>query len=111
MAACKEWPKTELPADYFEPFRLETPTVLVSGATDPVSRPNWGEEVKSYMPNAIRIIVPGGAHTPENECTRSIRHELFRTGTTKGLDVDCIAKVQGVPFKLPARSAAKHSTP
>ena len=111
MAACKEWPKTELPADYFEPFRLETPIVLVSGATDPVSRPNWGEEVKSFMPNAIRIVVPGGAHTPENECTRSIRHELFRTGTTKGLDVDCIAKVQPAPFKLPARSAAKQSTP
>jgi hypothetical protein len=90
---------------------LETPTVLVSGATDPVSRPNWGEEVKSYMPNAIRVIVPGAAHTPENECTRSVRHELFRTGKTTGLDVGCIGNVQPVPFKLPARSAAKHSTP
>ena len=106
MAACKEWPKTELPADYFEPFRLETPAVLVSGATEPASRPDWGEEVKSYMPNAVQLIVRGGAHTPENECTRSIRHELFRTGTTKGLDVGCIGKVQPVPFKLP-RTAGK----
>ena len=111
MAACKEWPKTDLPADSFEPFRLETPAVLVLGATDPASRPNWGEEVKSYMPDAIRAIVPGGAHTPENECTRSIRHELFRTGTTKGLDVGCIGKVQPVPFKLPPRSGAENSTP
>jgi pimeloyl-ACP methyl ester carboxylesterase len=107
MAACKEWPKTKLPADYFKPFQLETPAVLVSGATDPASRPDWGEEVKSYMPDAIQLIVPGGAHTPENECTRSIRHELFRTGTTKGLDVGCVAKVQPLPFKLPARSASR----
>jgi Predicted hydrolases or acyltransferases (alpha/beta hydrolase superfamily) len=105
MAACKNWPETELPNDYFEPFRLETPAVLVSGATDSASPPKWGEVVKSYMPNAIHVVVPGGAHTPENECTRSIRHELFRTGTTQGLDTGCIAKVQPLPFKLPTNAS------
>jgi len=85
--------------------------VLVSGGTDPVSFPNWDEEVKSFMPNAIRVVVPGGAHTPENECTRSIRHALFRTGTTNGLDIGCIAKVQPMPFKVPSKSAAENSTP
>ena len=103
MAACKEWPKTDLPADYFEPFNLETPAVLVSGATDSASPPKWGEVAKAYMPNAIHVVVPGDAHTPENECTRSIRHELFRTGTTHGLDTSCMTKVQRAPFKLPAR--------
>ena len=103
MAACKHWSKTDLPADYFEPVSLETPAVLVSGATDSVSPPKWGEVVKSYMPNAIHVVVPGDAHTPENECTRSIRQELFRTGTTHGLDTSCITKMQGAPFKLPAR--------
>ncbi len=103
MAACKHWSKTDLPADYFEPFSLETPAVLVSGATDSASPPKWGEVVKSYMPNAIHVVVPGDAHTPENECTRSIRHELFRTGTTHGLDTSCMTKVQRAPFKLPAR--------
>ena len=56
-------------------------------------------------------VVPGGAHTPENECTRSIRHELFRTGTTKGLDTGCMAKVQPSPFKLPTTAAAGKPTP
>lgn len=103
MAACKHWSKSDLPADYFEQFSLETPAVLVSGATDSASPPKWGEVVKSYMPNAIHIVVPGDAHTPENECTRSIRHELFRTGTTRGLDTSCMTKVQRAPFKLPDR--------
>jgi pimeloyl-ACP methyl ester carboxylesterase len=103
MAACKHWSKSDLPADYFEPFNLETPAVLVSGATDSASPPKWGEIVKSYMPNAIHVVVPGDAHTPENECTRSIRHELFRTGTTRGLDTRCMTKVQRAPFKLPDR--------
>ena len=111
MAACKDWPKTDLPADYFEPFRSEVPTVLISGATDPASPPNWGDEVKSFMPNAIHLVVPGDGHTPENGCTRSIRHQLFRTGTIQGLDTSCMSQGQPVPFKLPAKSAAAKRTP
>jgi pimeloyl-ACP methyl ester carboxylesterase len=102
MAACKYWPKPELPADYFEPFRLETPIVLVSGSEDSAAPPKWGEKAKLFMPNAIHVVVPGGAHTPENSCTRSIRHQLFRTGTTKDLDLTCINKLQPPPFKLPS---------
>jgi pimeloyl-ACP methyl ester carboxylesterase len=107
MAACENWPKTDLPADYFEPFRLEVPAVLVSGDTDPASPPKWGEEVKSFMPNAIHLIVPGGAHTPENACIRSIRIQLFRISTTQGLDTGCMTKVQPVPFKLPATESSR----
>ena len=102
MAACKEWPKTELPADYFEPFHLQTPIVVASGADDPASRPPNAQEIeKSYLPNAVQIVVPSAGHTPENPCTRSIRHQLFRTGTTAGLDTSCIGNVQPAPFKLP----------
>lgn len=104
VAACKEWAKTELPPDYFEPFRLDTPAVLVSGAADPASQPDWGEEVRSIMPNAIHLIVPGAAHTPENGCTRNVRHELFRTGTTRGIDAGCVDKVKPTPFKLPDKT-------
>ena len=101
MAACSNWTKTELPDNYFEPFRSEVPAVLISGETDPASPPNWGEEVRSFMPNAIHLVVPAGGHTPENGCTRSIRGALFRTGTTKGLDSGCMAEMRPPPFKLP----------
>ncbi len=104
MAACQGWPKTELPSDYFKPFQLDVPALLVSGEADATgSNGRWGKEVASFMPNAIHVIVPGGAHTPENDCTRSIRHALFRSGTTKNLDTSCIAKLQRPTFKLPTR--------
>jgi hypothetical protein len=102
MAACREWPKSKLPADYFEPFKIDVPTVMVSGADDPASPPNWGEEVKKTIPDALHVIVPGGAHTPENPCVRSIRHQLFSTGTTKGIDTGCVAQMKAPPFKLPS---------
>jgi pimeloyl-ACP methyl ester carboxylesterase len=101
IALCKNWPKTELPPDYFKPFRSDVPVVLVSGNIDPADTPKWAEEAKSFMRNAIHVIVPGGAHTPENECTRSLRTELFRSGSIKSLDAGCIGKTQPPPFKLP----------
>ena len=68
MAACQNWPKTELPNDYFEPFQLDAPAVLVSGEADATgSRGRWGKEVASFMPNAVHVIVPGGGHTPDND--------------------------------------------
>jgi pimeloyl-ACP methyl ester carboxylesterase len=104
MAACHDWPKTELPDDYFKPFRLDTPAVLVSGEADATgSNGRWGKEVASFMPNAVHVIVPGAGHTPDNDCTRSIRHALFRSGTTKDLDTSCMAKLQRPPFKLPVQ--------
>jgi len=102
MEACREWPRTDLPADFFQPFRLETPAVVISGAADPASRPpNDREIVKSYLPDAVQLVVAGATHTPENECTRSIRHQLYRTGTTKDLDTQCLEKLRPPPFKLP----------
>ena len=111
MAACADWPKTELPADYFEPFRSEVPAVLVSGETDGTGpRGRWGDEVKAFMPNALHVVVPGGGHTPENECSRSLRHAMFRTGTTNGVDAGCMAKIPRPSFKLPSAAPAGPSS-
>lgn len=102
MAACADWPKTELPVDYFEPFRSDVPMLLISGEADGTGpRGRWGKEGMPSMPNAVHLIVPGGGHTPENACTRSIRNELFRAGTTKGLNQSCMSKLRRLPFKLP----------
>jgi pimeloyl-ACP methyl ester carboxylesterase len=111
MTLCNEWPRTELPADLLEPFRSDVPAVLVSGDTDPAVPPRWGEELKPSLPNAVHLVVPGGGHTPENACTRGIRAELFRKGTTRGLDLGCMAKLRPEAFKLPGESATAKPAP
>lgn len=105
IATCKEWSKTDVPHDYFEPFRSNVPTLLVSGDTDPASPPYYGEEVQSFMPNSTHLVVPGGGHTPDNACVRSIRAEFYRTGVVQGLDTSCMATLRPAPFKLPDNRA------
>jgi pimeloyl-ACP methyl ester carboxylesterase len=103
MATCQDWPKTELPNDYLKPFRLDTPAVLVSGEAD-ATDPNgmWGKEVASiYAPDALHVIVPGVGHTLDNDCTRSIRHALFRSGTAKALDTVAWPSCSARPLSCP----------
>ncbi len=100
IASCQAWPKTILPTDYFEPFRSDVPVLLISGDTDPVSPPRWGEEVHSFLPNSVHRVVPDG-HVPITSCTDSIANAMFRSGSTKGLDFSCVADLRPAPFKLP----------
>jgi len=90
-----------LPNDYFEPVRVNIPTVVVSTEADP-SGFSWSKEVASLMRNAVQVFVPGVGHTSDNDCLRSIRHALFRSGTTKNLDTSCIAKLEHPQFRLPS---------
>lgn len=114
IASCKGWPKTTPPAGYFEPFVSEIPAVLISGDTDPITPPYWGEEVRSTLPNSIHVVVPGG-HVPYSECTESIAEEMIRKASTRSLDVGCIEKLRATPFELhnrqePRETGTTHGT-
>jgi pimeloyl-ACP methyl ester carboxylesterase len=103
MASCQAWPKTILPEGYFQPFRSDVPALLISGDTDPASPPRWGEAVHAFLPNSVHVVVRGG-HVPIASCTDEVAGAMFRTGSSEGLDLDCMAKIRPVPFKLPGTS-------
>lgn len=105
MASCQAWPKTLLPDGYFAPFRSDVPALLISGDTDPAAPPHWGEEVHSFLPNSIHLVVPGG-HVPKTTCTDSIADAMFRTGSTRGLSLGCVADLRPAAFKLRSGSSA-----
>ncbi len=47
---------------YFEAVRSDVPTLLLSGALDPVTPPRWGEEVLRGLGNARHVVAPGAGH-------------------------------------------------
>jgi pimeloyl-ACP methyl ester carboxylesterase len=100
MASCATWPKTVLPEDWFVPFRSDVPALLVSGDTDPASPPRWGEAVHAFLPNSRHLVIPGG-HVPGNACTGAIAAAMFRTGSTRELDLACVSRLRHAPFELP----------
>jgi pimeloyl-ACP methyl ester carboxylesterase len=100
IAACSVWPRGEVPADYYRPFRSEVPVLLVSGEIDPVTPPSWGEIARRTFPNSVHVVMPGG-HTPGSPCIDALARRLYETGSVQGLDTRCVAAERLPPFALP----------
>lgn len=100
MAACSVWPRGEVPAEHYRPFRSHVPVLLVSGNVDPVTPPHWGEVALRSFPNGRHIVMPGG-HFPGGPCTDRIAAQLYRSGSIRGLDTSCVADERLPPFALP----------
>lgn len=98
--ACAQWPRTDVPADYLTPFRSDVPALIVSGDTDPVTPPSWGEQMRTITPNSMHLVVGAAGHTEENACIFTIRHAFFRAGSVDGLDTGCMTDWRPTPFRL-----------
>ncbi|HKO56945.1 MAG TPA: alpha/beta hydrolase, partial [Thermoanaerobaculia bacterium] len=60
-AACAVWPHVTAPAP--KPLRSDIPTLLVSGAFDPVTPPKYAEEVSRTLTRSRHVVVPNGSHS------------------------------------------------
>jgi pimeloyl-ACP methyl ester carboxylesterase len=103
MAACSTWPRGEVPADYYRPFRSPVPILILSGHLDPVTPPSWGELLKGYFPNSVHAVLPGG-HSFGGACAVGLARKLYASGSVAKLDPSCVAAERNPPFLLPNTS-------
>ncbi len=101
--ACTVWPAADLPAGYFDPVRSDAPTLLLSGALDPVTPPRWGEETLQGLSNARHLIAPGAGHgVIARGCADDLIAGFIEAGSHAELDVDCLDRIRRPPFLLSA---------
>jgi pimeloyl-ACP methyl ester carboxylesterase len=104
--ACRIWPRSNLPADLFEPVRTSVPALIVTGALDPVTPTRWGQRLLESMPNARLIDVPGMSHgftEMDNfiPCIGGLSFSFWNVGTAVGLDTSCVATMKPPGFFVP----------
>ena len=109
--ACAGWPLAHVPASYHEPLHSDIPTIVVSGALDPVTPAANGALVASTLPNAVHVVIPGGAHGPGGmqgaACVDSLVQAFVRQASGAGLDVQsCVGRLRPPPFVLDVPEAA-----
>ena len=92
QAACRHWPRAEIARDFHAPLASAVPTLLVSGALDPVTPASGAVETAKRLAHSAVLIVPYGGHDfvglERTGCIRSLEQALVRTGNTENLDVD-----------------------
>src|SRR5262249_36112721 len=100
--ACRMWPRGEIPTDFLQPVRSNTPVLIFSGNMDPVTPPKYGEEVAKHLPNSRHVIIPEAAHGVDGlndaGCIDRIALEFLDKGDAKNLDVKCVERMAPRPF-------------
>lgn len=104
---CAVWPKGVRPADFAEPLTGKLPALLISGALDPVTPPEYGESVLSTLTNAVHIVVPEQGHINLGRgCLPKLAAKFLDTLDAKALDIACVKKIKPAPFFLEFTGAA-----
>lgn len=93
LELCPVWQVTPLPAEVDSVAQSEVPTLLLSGALDPITPPRFAQEVATGLPNSTVLEFPRQSHGVffRTDCARQIVSQFVLDPAAR-LDVACIAQ-------------------
>lgn len=101
-AACAVWPRGEVDAKLFDQRPSDVPILFISGAFDPVSPPQWAEELAASFPNSHHITVARGSHVLDglSGLDTCLDPRVIRFVDTHGaVDQSCFAEMRNEPYR------------
>lgn len=105
--ACALWDVPAAPERENEPVSSDIPTLVLAGEYDPITPPEWGEQVASTLDNATYLLFPGLGHgvSVDHPCPLQITLDFLEEPESE-LDTSCIAQMGGPSFVLPGEPEA-----
>ncbi len=98
-AACASWPRGTLEPGYREPVVSDVPTLVLSGALDPVTPPRWGEHALQTLSAGRHVIVPGAGHGITTlPCADRVLTSFFESEDATAVDAACLEARQRPAF-------------
>ena len=99
IEGCKEWPRGVVDKDLHEPFKSSAAALLLSGADDPVTPPEYATLAQRAFADSKHVIVAGHGHGQYGApCVDRIMAAFINAGTAKDLDSRCTEKLKPMPF-------------
>jgi pimeloyl-ACP methyl ester carboxylesterase len=102
-AACREWVRAPLPKDVHELVHSQVPVLLISGARDAVTPPQFGDRVAAQLTASRHIIFPESSHGNWGFCGIKLMSDFLEKGSAEALDTSCVSstkapKIQSRPL-------------
>ena len=89
----------------------DVPVLALSGAHDPTTPPENGEQVVRHLKRGRLIVVPNRSHgvvgVEGSDCVVGVITQFIEAGSAARLDTGCIQQMQPVPFVLSAPETPK----
>ena len=116
-SVCADWPRAQVPADFYTLPPTRAPTLVLSGGLDPATPPRHGARVAQALgPLARHVVVPHAGHGVMGlRCMRDVLHRFIDAPTdaaAQQVDADC-AQTMPRPgaFMLPAAGSVPNTLP
>jgi pimeloyl-ACP methyl ester carboxylesterase len=99
IEACADWPKGVVDADLHAPFKSDAAVLLLSGADDPVTPPEYAALAQRAFADSKHVIVAGHGHGQLGApCVDRVIASFIKAGTAKDLDSKCTGNLPPMPF-------------
>lgn len=106
-AQCAVWPHGAMPADFHAPLRSDKPVLILSGARDPVTPPEYGEEIMQGLSDARHLVLRGQGHSVfARGCVPKLIEQFVNEPEPKKLDVRCVDRLGPTPAFVDFNGAA-----
>jgi pimeloyl-ACP methyl ester carboxylesterase len=104
---CAIWPRGPVPEGFHDPVTVDVPVLLLSGELDPVTPPEYGDQVAAHFPRAMHLVAPGQGHIVSTRgCMGDLVSEFIIAGSSDGLDTDCMARMSHTPYFISLTGSA-----
>lgn len=105
--ACARWPVKPAAAERTAPVTSNAPTLLLSGALDPVTPPARAEQAAATLSRATSLVFEGAGHgTMLSACALDIIETFVDTATMDGVDTSCVDASTRPPFFIDSKGPA-----
>ena len=99
VEACKNWPKGVVDEDLHAPLKSSAAALLLSGADDPVTPPEYAAISQRAFADSKHVIIAGHGHGQLGApCVDRIIENFVAAGSAKMLDTKCTEKLKPMPF-------------
>lgn len=105
---CEVWSKGTMAKDFIEPVKSSKPILILSGGLDPVTPPQYGEEVKKNFANSLHVVAPNIGHGVSHRgCGPKLIKKFVETASVADLDAKCLDNLPRPIFFAPLRERNK----
>lgn len=100
---CAHWPKGLIDDDFLEPFNSDTPVLILSGETDPITPPTNGHRAAEMFSNSKHLVVPSHGHGVIGRgCVPFLVRDFLVNADFDELNTKCIERERAMPFFIDA---------
>ena len=96
--ACDMWNVAAVPHSFLDPIRSNVPVLMINGADDPATPPQFGAQELKYLPNGRQLLIPHAGHDFSSRCSNDIEAQFLDTYSVRNLQTNCLRAESRPPF-------------